>query len=124
MKVEKLPLGQIITLLPCNEANNKDEIIFTIQGMKLSDLKNPDIDTIKTRFMASSSDTAAFDWSSMYDGLGSSMLASFPSSAAFMVFYELSQFILTDGQSSPLLGTRKRLGPIFGRRRVTCGTLI
>jgi hypothetical protein len=28
---------------------NKDEIIFTIQGMKLSDLKNPDIDTIKTR---------------------------------------------------------------------------
>ena len=28
---------------------NKDEIIFTIEGMKLSDLKNPDIDTIKTR---------------------------------------------------------------------------
>ena len=28
---------------------NKDEIIFTIQGMKLSDLKNQDIDTIKTR---------------------------------------------------------------------------
>ena len=36
---------------------------------------------------------------------------------------KLSQFILTDGQSSPLLGTRKRLGPIFGRRRVTCETL-
>ena len=28
---------------------NKDEIIFTIEDMKLSDLNNPDIDTIKTR---------------------------------------------------------------------------
>ena len=55
------------------------------------------VDTIKTRFMASSdevnySDTK--DWTSMYDGLLSSMIASFPSSAAFMLFYEFSQYVL------------------------------